>query len=334
MSSTRSIAELRTEGITLRAEEAVAIVQQLIHNAACPSDSRIAPPYGPPTPESVHIDDKGVVTCRTCESTLGVSEVAILLQQLLPAGAPRVPGALRYMVARALHDVDAPPFDSIDDFSAGLARFERGDRSAVVRAMLARANLATSNRPRPVVREDRRQRMPTASDFRRELRAADARIYAQQVALRAAGSALPAPERRRIPTLAAGVAAGLSLIAAGEAIHMRSVRTTEIAPAQQTREAPPVVVVDRKPAEPVVRHGQTAPTPARRKKAVAAARLDKPKPAAPASRLDDPKPADKESLPVSSPTVEPSDTQRTPSKIDRLHLGWLRKLVAIRTDPL
>jgi hypothetical protein len=232
---TLSLSELRKSGVIFRGEEAVAIVQQLIHTVPPSGDTRIAPPFGPPSPDSVYLDNEGFVTCRTCESTLGVSEIAIFLQTLLPAGTPRVPGALRYMIARALHDVDAPPFDSTEDFSAGLARFERGDRAAVVRAMVARVAMSSVEGPRPVALEDRRQRMPTASDFRRELRAADARLYAQQFALRALPpaplrmQALPSPERRRVPTIAVGVAVGLSLIAVGEAIHIRSTSAPETA---------------------------------------------------------------------------------------------------------
>src|SRR6266850_5243639 len=142
MATTTSIAELRTTGIAFRAEEAVAIAQQIIHNLPLGGDSRVEPPFGPPSPDNVYVDDEGFVTCRGCESTPAVPEMAIFLQVLLPAGTPRVPGALRYMIARALHDVDAPPFDSIDDFSEGLARFERGDRTAIVRAMVARVRSA------------------------------------------------------------------------------------------------------------------------------------------------------------------------------------------------
>jgi len=323
MAPTRSIAELLAIGIILRAEEAVAIVQQLIHNTSVDGDSRIAPPFGPPSPESVHVDEHGLATCRTCESTPGVSEIAILLQQLLPAGTPRVPGALRYMIARALHDVDAPPFDSIEDFSQGLARFERGDRAAVVRAMLARANSGTAERLRPVVPEDRRQRMPTASDFRRELRAADARLYAQQLALRTLPPAPPpAPERWRIGSIVAGLAVGLTLIAAGEVIHLQSLRAPEATPAYEAREATTVVLDERELA--AAGRARNVSNPARNEQAAtSAARLDKPKPAA------------KAPVRRTSPSaVRTRDGQRAPGKMDRLHLGWLRNMIAVRTEPL
>src|SRR5262249_15420438 len=126
--------------------------------------------------------------------------LAILLQQLLPPGTPKVPGALRYGIARALHDVDAPPFDSIEDFSRALERFETGDRTAVVRALVERATTVMLDRLRPRNRDDRRRLMPSSTDFRRELRAADARYY--QLAS-VAGVVLAAPkavtDQRRSP---------------------------------------------------------------------------------------------------------------------------------------
>jgi len=324
MSSTRSIAELRAIGIVLRAEEAVAIVQQLIHNASRGGDYRIAPPFGPLSPESVDVDEEGLVRCRTCESTPGVSEIAILLQQLLPAGTPRVPGALRYMVARALHDVDAPPFDSIEDFSEGLARFERGDRTAVVRAMLARATAANLDGLRAVVQEDRRQRMPTASDFRRELRAADAQLYAQQLALRALPPAPPerAPELSRLTTIVAGIAVGLSLIATGEVMRTRLTPAPAAARTDEAREATTPVPADDR--EPAVRQTQSVPSPTRDDKTVTTA-----------SRVEKPKPAVKPPVRrTSSTAVRKRGVQRSPGVMDRLHLRWLRTAFTVRNDPL
>src|SRR5215475_7116532 len=104
---------LQIATVTLHANEAVAIVQQLIHSHPHERDVAIEQPFGPPSPQNVYLDDDGSVTCRACQATPAVAEIAILLQLLLTCGTPRVPGALRYAVARALHDVDAPPFDSI-----------------------------------------------------------------------------------------------------------------------------------------------------------------------------------------------------------------------------
>jgi hypothetical protein len=175
MGTLTSLTEIQETGVTLRADEAVAIVQQLIHNPI-DGDPPIDPPHGPPAPDNVYLDEEGFVTCRACAITPAVSEIAILLQALLPPGTPLVPGALRYTMARALLDVDAPPFDSVHDLSDALARFERGDRTAVVRALVARAQSVCLDRMRLVVC-DRRRLMPTPTEFRRELRAADARYY-------------------------------------------------------------------------------------------------------------------------------------------------------------
>src|SRR5437667_4825977 len=89
--STTSIAELQTKGITLHADEAVAIAQQLIDNPG-DRDPHVEPAFGPPSPENVFVDGEGFVVCRACESTPAVSEVAIFLQAVLPVGTPRVPG--------------------------------------------------------------------------------------------------------------------------------------------------------------------------------------------------------------------------------------------------
>src|SRR5262245_6222064 len=177
MSTRTSIIDLQNTSTILRADEVVAIVQQLIHNLAATADACFEQPFGPPSPQNVYLDDEGFVTCQACQVTPAVAEAAIFMQQLLPPGTPKVPGALRYAIARALHDVDAPPFDSIQDFSAALERFETGDRTAVVRALVARATAVALDRLRARTGEDRRRLMPSSTDFRRELRAADARYY-------------------------------------------------------------------------------------------------------------------------------------------------------------
>src|SRR5262249_2093850 len=81
--------------------------------------------------------------CAGCAATPAVSEIAALLETLIPSGTPRVSGPLRYAIARGLLEVDAPPFDSLEEFSRTLERFERGDRTTVVRELVRR-------RPRPV----------------------------------------------------------------------------------------------------------------------------------------------------------------------------------------
>ena len=75
---------------------------------------------------------------------------------MLPqGGGPGVPGGLRYAVARALLEVDAPPFDSLQALSVSLSRFETGDRRQVLRSLMARAEGAG---PRLVARSESREK--------------------------------------------------------------------------------------------------------------------------------------------------------------------------------
>src|SRR5712671_4592334 len=133
-----SVAELRHAGITIEADEAVAIAQQLMAALRNGDADVVQPPYGPPTSENVYLDEDGSVICRACETTPAVSEMAIFLQAMLPVPSIRLPGGLRYTIARALLDVDVPPFDSLDDFSETLTRYERGSRRQIVRRVLQR----------------------------------------------------------------------------------------------------------------------------------------------------------------------------------------------------
>src|SRR6185503_10156791 len=182
----------------------VAVAQQLIQalrGSGAPAG--LEPPYGPPTAATVVLNADGTVSCSGCGSTPAISEIAIFLDALLPAGSPRVPGGLRYAIARALLEVDVPPFDSLDAFSEALARHERGDRSEAVRRLLQRAESPCGLAA--VARAERR----------RALREADARLYAQQHAARALPPAPPL-SKRTVPAVAACLGAGLMLIAAGE----------------------------------------------------------------------------------------------------------------------
>src|SRR5437870_1424545 len=172
-----SVAELRRTGITIEAEEAVAIAQQLMAVLRNGVDADVVqPPYGPPTPESVYLDEDGSVICRACHTTPAVSEMAIFLQAMLPAASVRLPGGLRYTIARALLDVDVPPFDSLDDFSETLSRYERGPRQPIVRRVVQR--LGARRALVPVYGVERR-RHPRATQLRRALREADALLYLQ-----------------------------------------------------------------------------------------------------------------------------------------------------------
>jgi hypothetical protein len=212
MATPRSIAELQRAGVVLRADEAVAIVQKLIHDRG---HSVLVPPFGPPSIESVFVGDDGSVTCRACEATPGAAEIAILLQSFLPDGAPNVSGSLRYTIARALHDVDAPPFDSLDALSAALARHERGDRDRIVRALYARAAGAEHFE---VKHERRRGRTP--SDCRRHLREADERLYQQKLVIENAAAVRAAAPQRRVAPIVIAAAAAVLVIGGAEALRV------------------------------------------------------------------------------------------------------------------
>ena len=135
-SRTLSLADLAVRGIVLSTVEALAIAQSLFETAG--DDAR--PPFGPLSRENILLRSDGSVTSRACAATPTVLEAAILLEALLPDGPPyHVSGALRYTLGRALHEVAAPPFDSLADFSRALRRFERGGRAAIVRGLCARA---------------------------------------------------------------------------------------------------------------------------------------------------------------------------------------------------
>ena len=130
-----SLADLRVRGVTLTTGEALAIAQSLFETS--PDDA--CPPFGPLSAENVVLRSDGAVTSRACAATPTVLEAAILLEELLPDGHAHVPGALRYTLGRGLHEVAAPPFDSLADFSRALRRFEQGARAAMVRGVYVRA---------------------------------------------------------------------------------------------------------------------------------------------------------------------------------------------------
>jgi len=191
--------------------EAIAIVQQLIH---APAPTPLTPPFGPPTPATVCVGADGSVSCATCDTSLVVSELASFLEAMLPPSAPAVPipGGLRYLIARAQMEVDAPPFDSLDQFSLALARHERGDRLAAVQRVVARVNNAGADGPL-----DRRRTDPAVTHLRRQLRDADARVYDQQLAIDALSELSGRPlSSRRWLAVPAGVLIGVLFVGAGQ----------------------------------------------------------------------------------------------------------------------
>jgi hypothetical protein len=130
-----SLSDLRPLGVTLTTAEALAIAQSLFASSA----DDACPPFGPLSAGNIRLRGDGSVTSTACAATPTVLEAAILLEELLPDGQPQVPGALRYTLGRALHEVAAPPFDSLADFSGALRRFEQGERAAMVRGVYLRA---------------------------------------------------------------------------------------------------------------------------------------------------------------------------------------------------
>ena len=223
------VADLIAAGVQFRPEEGIAIAQQLIHAQTTPGGlTPLTVPLGPPSPDNVHLHADGSVSCDGYQVTPAVFEMAILLQTLLPPGALQVPGALRYAIARGLLDVDAPPYDSVGEFSRGLERFERGDRRAVVRALLARAQgrPATHVFGRPRVARapvDRRRSVPSVAVLRRELREADRRLYEKSQA----PIVLPPPEivkprSRRLLAMAAVLVGAVTLAGVADLLYLRA----------------------------------------------------------------------------------------------------------------
>jgi hypothetical protein len=270
MTTTVSIAQLQHAGVTLEPVEAVAVAQQLIHTLRrCDDAGVVEPPYGPPTAANVVLNADGSVSCAACGTTPAISEIAIFLDALLPPGSLRMPGGLRYTIARGLLEVDVAPFDSLDDFSRALGRHESGPRDEVVRRLLRRAEWASI--ATVAARGDRRRVRTT--ELRRALREADAQLYAHQLAaavppsrrsrfsppLREAlwrghaeataeadeprrswrsiwrasggGPIAPPPTRtRNVPAIAVCIGSGLMLISAGEFMYRRPTTEPVVSP--------------------------------------------------------------------------------------------------------
>jgi len=343
MTTTSSIAELQSAGVQLDAAEAVAVAQQLIQSLSGASvPAVLEPPYGPPTAATVVLGTDGSVTCAGCGSTPAISEIAIFLDTLLPKGTPRVPGALRYTIARALLEVDVAPFDSLDAFSEALARLEHGDRSEIVRRLIQRSEAPCAIAA--VMLADRRRPRTTATDLRRALREADARLYAQQrAAQQQASRALPPPvppATRTVPAVAACLGAGLMLVAAGEFMQ----RSDTSKPAAQ----PVPIAAPARAALPATE--RTVPTPRENDRASvpspvaalgtapaaqptgssAGEAARPPQPAAAAPRETSPRVSPSR---AARPAVKKARAERT-GVLDRLKLRWLRKKITIRADEL
>jgi hypothetical protein len=140
-----SLADLFVARVRLDSHEAVAIVRELC---------RIAPPEAqrspsPLTPGQVWLDAAGAVGVFP-GSSVSVADLGGLLEVLLLAaredGPKPIPGPLLYTMARATGQTDSPGFATASDLSNALARFDRPDRTAIVRALFARGAEAAAVR--------------------------------------------------------------------------------------------------------------------------------------------------------------------------------------------
>jgi hypothetical protein len=223
MTATTTITDVLNKGITLRTDEALAIAQKLIHQRRSATPQQ---PFGPPTPDNVDICEDGSVACRACDVTPAVSEIAIFLETLLSRNPASVPDGLTAAIARALLEVDAPPFDSVEVFSEALARFEQEDRSTVVHGLVQRVrskseSMAVMPSRSPVVQvpvRDRRHSTPSVEELRRELRLADVLLYEQRHAMESRAASRRV--LRRTGSMAASIAAVMALTAgSGRMMH-------------------------------------------------------------------------------------------------------------------
>jgi len=206
---TVSLTELRRAGLVLTADEVVAIAEKLIHQ---PPDDVPRPPFGPLAAERICISSDGAVRCAGCAATPTVAELAIVMQDLL-AESPHVPGALRYAIARALHEVDAPPFDSLAEFGATLARYAPKHPEDTLRRLIAK--------------RDRRRPAASTSDLRLELREADRRLFEARVH----GDPPPVSDTRARGWMVGLLVAGaLTTIAAASVVGDRTLSIPQVPP--------------------------------------------------------------------------------------------------------
>ena len=323
---TCSIDELLDAGVILEADEAVAIAQQLIAALRDPHQTdEVLPPYGPPSTDNVFLKEDGTVFCRSCQATPVVSEIGRFLDSLLPEGSPRVPGGVRYTIARALLNVDVPPFGSLDELSRDLARHELGDRDAAVRRVLARYGSVSA--PAVITSVDRRRHHASVTDLRRALREADARLYERErhlprdLVIDVLPQPQPATRDHTRLMAAACLAAGLALVSMSELIHKGQ------SPSVATKSAP-IVVSTTAPEEPRIEPAVVA-SPAHGIIAVRDVPTSRVRAARPAPPRISQKRASGSSAVTGGRTgrrlVDPD--QRRRGVLDRLRLGWLRSVL-------
>jgi hypothetical protein len=324
---TCSIDELLDAGVILEADEAVAIAQQLIAALRDPHQTdEVQPPYGPPSTDNVFLKEDGTVFCRSCQATPVVSEIGSFLDSLLPEGSPRVPGGVRYTIARALLNVDVPPFGSLDELSRALARHELGDRDAAVRRVLARYGSVST--PAVITSVDRRRHHASVTDLRRALREADARLYERERLLPRdlVIDVLPQPQpatRDHTRLMAAAcLAAGLALVSMSELIHKGQ------SPSVATKSAP-IVESTTAPEEPRIEPAAVVASPAHgiiavRDVPTSRVRAARQEP----QRMSQKRASGSQAGPGGRTDKRLADPgQRRRGVLDRLRLGWLRSVL-------
>lgn len=192
MSGRRTLSDVISTGVDLSAHDAVAVVLQLV---AAPRAVALRAPLGPPSLDNVLLWSDGSVACDAADATPAVFELAILLETLLRRCHGRVPGALRYTIARALLEVDAPPFDSVGEFMAAVKRHERGNPTSVLRDLYARAEMHATARVLAFPSE-RRRYGASPTELRRRLREVDEQLFMLTTAVVQDSEPLaPIPER-------------------------------------------------------------------------------------------------------------------------------------------
>jgi hypothetical protein len=139
----RSVEDLIRSGIQLDVAEAVAIVSATTTTLA----RRIRPVGFVPNVSDLMLHANGrldVIAWRPASDDGVVADLARLLMSLLPArdqAATKPPSGLVYTMARALRTVQAPPIDTLEEFSQCLARIESRPARHVLRDLAARAGI-------------------------------------------------------------------------------------------------------------------------------------------------------------------------------------------------
>lgn len=216
MDATMTLTPLSLYPEALRVHEVVAIAQVLLAGEARQCEA--GPPDGQLSLEAVAITQEGRVHC-TGAAAPGITDVGIVMQALLERSHDRVPSALRYAIGRALHKVEAPPFESPTELASSLERFERGDRAGVIAEACSRVRTCAAARPQPVSSPsgpgERRRLGAEHAHMRRALRDADLKLYALQQQANPQHTADHSASHR-LP-IAACMIAGALLLAAGDA---------------------------------------------------------------------------------------------------------------------